>query len=368
MKEYFSPGRINIIGEHIDYNGGNVFPSAIDLGTKGFVELNNENIIRFNSKNIDVETTIEVDFTKPFEKTTTWADYMIGVLDVFRNHGYENKVGFNLVIDSNLPNGAGLSSSACIEVLMAVILNDLNNFNLTDEQISLYAQQAENDFVGVNCGIMDQFIIANGVKDCALLLNTSTLKFDAIKINLNDYKIVILNSNKRRGLVDSAYNERREQCNSAREIIKAIYNVADICNISTTQLEEIKDKMENDVYKRALHATSEQERVTNAINALNKNNIEEFANYITQSHYSMKDNFEASCEELDFIVEKSIELGAAGARMIGAGFGGCAIAIIKEENLENLRVNLPTIYNEKYDLVCDIYDVNIVDKCMRVGE
>lgn len=368
MKKYFSPGRINLIGEHIDYNGGNVFPCTIDLGIAGYVELNNSNFINLKSKNVNSGQTISVDFTKPYKKTKTWADYMIGVLSVLRNYNFENKIGFNLVVDSTLPHGAGLSSSACIEVLMCSILNDLNNFKLTDEQISLFAQEAENKFVGVNCGIMDQFIIANGKKDNALLLNTNTLNFDYIPINLGEYAILILNSNKKRGLVDSAYNTRREECQKAQQIINLNYNVKNTCDISSFQLKKIKDQFEENVYKRAYHAVSEQERVNESIVALKSNNIKLFADYITKAHYSLKDNFEVSCSELDYIVENALKLGAVGARMIGAGFGGCAIAIIEKSKIKEFKNNIAFSYKNKFNLDCDIYNVNIVDKCGLVSD
>lgn len=368
MKKYFSPGRINLIGEHIDYNGGNVFPCAIDLGVSAEVVLNSSNFIQFHSKGTYSDSTVKVDFTKPFEKQGMWTDYVVGVLDVLRKHGYENKVGFNLNLETTLPSGAGLSSSACIEVLMCVILNDLNNFNLTDEQIALFSQEAENNFVGVNCGIMDQFIIANGKKDHALLLNTDTLQFETSKINLGEYVIVILNSNKKRGLVESAYNERREQCATATNIISQNYGVKNACDISTAQLEKIKDQFDSVVYKRALHIVSEQERVTDAIVALSKNDIKQFANLITKTHYSLKDDFAVSCIELDYIVESALTNGAIGARMVGAGFGGCAIAIVEKDLLDTFKTNVKNSYSKEFDLECDIYDVNIVDKCMLVGE
>ncbi len=368
MKKYFSPGRINLIGEHIDYNGGNVFPCAIDLGITGVVTLNNSNTITMHSKNIANNSTVTINFEDEYIKTSTWADYLIGVLDVLRKSGYENKVGFNLEVDSNLPHGAGLSSSASIEVLMCVILNDLNNFNLSDEQIAVFAKDAENNFVGVNCGIMDQFIIANGIKDNALLLNTATLEFEPSKVNLNNNKIIIINSNKKRGLIDSAYNERRTECKTAEDIVKNNFKVNNLCDITVDQLESIKDQLDTNTYKRALHAVSEQERVKQAFDSLKQNKIEEFATCITKSHESMKNNFEASCDELDFIVETSLALNALGARMIGAGFGGCAIAIVDSEDLATFKQQLKTAYENKFPLTCDIYDVNIANKCMKLED
>ncbi len=368
MIKYFSPGRINLIGEHIDYNGGQVFPCAIDLGVSAEIKVNDSNIITFNSKDVDTDTVISVDYTLEFKKTLTWADYLIGVLDVFRKHGYENKVGFDLTISSTLPHGAGLSSSACIEVLMGTILNDLNDFKIDDTKIAVFAMEAENNFVGVNCGIMDQFIIANGKKDCALLLNTHTLEFDYHSVDMQNNSVLILNSNKKRGLVESAYNERRSQCSEALKIIQKHFNVENICDISSSMLDSIREDFDDVVYKRALHAVTEQERVKQAIVEINNKDIKAFANIITKTHYSLKDDFEVSCDELDYIVETSILEGALGARMVGAGFGGCAIAIVENSNIENFKQNLSKKYYEKYNLNCDIYDVNIVDKCKRQGE
>ncbi|MFV0499952.1 MAG: galactokinase [Bacilli bacterium] len=365
MKKYFSPGRINLIGEHIDYNGGNVFPCAIDLGVTGMLDVNNSNYIRLHSKNIN-SRVITIDYMKKFVKTNTWADYMIGVLDVFRKHGYENEIGFDLEIDSTLPQGTGLSSSACIEVLMAVILNDLNNFGLSDKDISVYAKEAENNFVGVNCGIMDQFIIANGKKNHALLLNTDTLKFSPIKLELNEHTILIINSNKKRGLVDSIYNIRREECQKATDIAIKEFGVSNLCDIDVNQLEKIKGQMNENVYKRAYHAVHEQQRVTLAIKALKENNIKLFSKYVTKAHYSMKDYFEASCNELDFLVETALKLGALGARMIGAGFGGCAIAIIKNEDVNDFKYKIKERYKKEFNLDCFVHDVRIVEKCQLV--
>ncbi len=367
IRKYFSPGRINLIGEHIDYNGGNVLPCAINLGINCTVKVNDSNIITMHSKTIDNDKVFEIDYTKELEKTNCWTDYMVGVIAVLNKQGFVNKVGFDLEVDSNLPHGSGLSSSASLEVLMCTILNDLNNFNLTDKQIAVFSMEAENSFVGVQCVIMDQFIIANAKKDKALLLNTSTLDYKEVDVNLGDYTILILNSNKKRGLVDSAYNKRIEECLTAKNIIISKYNVDNICDISLEQLEEIRNCFDSTVYKRAYHAVSEQHRVEKSVEALNNSDVVSFANCITESHISLRDNYEVSCAELDFLVDSALKYGALGSRMIGAGFGGCAIAIVKSSELNTFKLNVINDYQNKFELECNIYEIDFNEKCSLVG-
>lgn len=355
-RTYFSPGRINLIGEHIDYNGGNVLPVAINLGITGEVTLRDDHKIGLYSADFKDAGVIEIDLNAPLQKLDCWADYASGVLYAFAKKGLEVKQGFDLTISSTIPTASGLSSSAALEVLFAKIFSDLNNLDVSRVDMALLGQVAEVEFVGVNCGIMDQFIIANGLKNKALHLNTATLDFKAVDFDLQDYKIMILNTKVSRGLVDSKYNERRSECEEALAIAQKSFEIADLCELSIEQLESIQDQITPIVYKRAMHAVSEQHRVEKSIKALSEGNLELFFNCINACHQSLRDDYEVSSLELNTFVDLALKHGAVSARMVGAGFGGCAIAFVQEDLVDEFSAIVCKEYEEITNIKGEIYE------------
>ncbi len=352
-QEYFSPGRINLIGEHIDYNGGMVFPMAINLGTYGFLKMRNDRKVRLYSLNFEQVGILEFDIDNiKFDEKYDWANYVQGVIDVFQADGHNIEFGFDLLVNGTIPNGSGLSSSASLEVLIGKILIDNNNLSIDDVKLSLLAQKAENEFIGVNCGIMDQFIIANGTSDGALSINTDTLEFATVRFDLGSNKIIVLNSKKKRGLVDSAYNARRQSCERVYAKAYEKFGVKTLCELTIEQLNQLDVCAED--YKRAEHAIEEQQRVELSMQQLADGDIAGFGQTLYAGHASLKDKFEVSCEELDFIVDGCKNLGAVGARMTGAGFGGCCIAVVPEDKIDTLD-QLVTDYKAQFDLDLEYY-------------
>lgn len=345
---FHSPGRINLIGEHIDYNGGFVFPCALDFGTYALVKLRNDDKLNFASTNLDLKVTCNLKDLK-YDKKDDWANYPKGVIKIMMDQGY--KVGgMDLLVSGNIPNGAGLSSSASLEVLIGVVLNNLfNNGKIDRIDIVKIAQKAENQFVGVNCGIMDQFAVGMGKKDKAILLNCDTLKYDYANINLLDSVIVVMNTNKRRELSDSKYNERRSECEEALRILKNEKDINSLCELKPEEFEKIKLSIKNEkVRNRAEHAVYENERVLKAFEALNKGNLFEFGRLLIESHNSLKNLYEVTGKELDTIVEEALLTdGCDGARMTGAGFGGCAIALVKKEKVNKFIENVREKYTKR---------------------
>lgn len=364
-QEYFSPGRINLIGEHIDYNGGMVFPMAINLGTHGVLKMRDDKLVRLYSLNFEEVGIIEfnVDCIE-YDVKYNWANYVQGVIDVFIKAGYSIDRGFDLVINGTIPNGSGLSSSASLEVLIGKILIDNNSLDVDGTELALLAQKAENEFIGVNCGIMDQFIIANGTGEGALSINTDTLEYATVRFDLGDNVIVVLNSNKKRGLVDSAYNARRTSCENAAAIAKEKLGIDYLCKLTLDQLDSLD--LGDEDYKRARHAVEEQIRVEQSMQQLADGKITEFGQTLYDGHESLKTLFEVSCDELDFIVDGCKKLGAVGARMTGAGFGGCCIAVMAKDKVSTLD-SLVTDYNQRFGINLEYYTVVANDKTQRVN-
>ena len=348
---YFSPGRVNLIGEHTDYNGGNVFPCALSIGTYGLTTKRDDKKVRLYSNNFKDIGVIEFDLDQlKFEKEHDWANYPKGVIKTFKDHGFDISNGFNVLIYGNIPNGSGLSSSASLELLTSIILKD--TFNLEVDMVSMVkmSQEAENKFIGVNCGIMDQFAIGMGTKDCAILLDCNTLEYRYSKINMDGYKLVIGNTNKKRGLVDSKYNERRAECEEALRILKEYKNVSSLGELTEEDFESLKDKIENPIIrKRAKHAVLENIRTLKAVETLENNNIKTFGELMNQSHISLRDDYEVTGIELDTLVEAAWDQkdNVIGSRMTGAGFGGCTISIVKEDAIDEF-INYST---EKYEKI-----------------
>lgn len=345
---FLSPGRINIIGEHIDYNGGFVFPCALDFGTKGYVRKRTDNIVNLASTNFDLKVQIDINDIV-FKEEDDWANYPKGVLYNMIKDGY-NVGGMDLLISGSIPNGAGLSSSASLELLIAVIVNDLFNEGRIDRvDLVKLCQNAENEFVGVNCGIMDQFAIGMGKKNCAIMLDCDSLEYQYADMDLKDYSIVIMSTNKRRALNESKYNERRAECDEALNILKAYTSIDNLCQLSPVKFEKLSELLSKEnIRKRAAHAVYENQRVKDAFEALNCGDLNKLGKLLMESHKSLKDLYEVTGIELDTIVDEAIKTdGCIGARMTGAGFGGCAIAIVKTNLINVFTKNVGTAYTEK---------------------
>lgn len=366
---FFSPGRVNLIGEHTDYNGGHVFPCALSFGTYAIMAKRNDRKVRLYSMNFEDLGIIEFDLDNMvYDKAHDWANYPKGVIKTFENHGHKTEHGFDILFYGNIPNGAGLSSSASLEILMAVIINDLNNFDLDMISMVKMCQEAENKFIGVNCGIMDQFSIGMGTEGCAILLDCNTLEYRYSKINMDGYKIVIGNTNKKRGLADSKYNERRSECESALAQIQTVKNINSLGELTEEEFEEVKNVITDPIVrKRAKHAVYENQRTLKAVKALENNDLLLFGKLMSESHISLRDDYEVTGKELDTLVSLAWEMpGVIGARMTGAGFGGCTVSIVKEENVQYFIDTITEKYTEIIGYAPDFYVANISDGARKL--
>ena len=362
VRVFFSPGRVNLIGEHTDYNGGHVFPCALSFGTYGAISQRNDKIVRMYSENFEDKGIIsfEIDNLKN-EEEHDWANYPKGVIAVLRKHGYDVNQGFDMVVYGNIPNGAGLSSSASLELLMAVMMNDIHQFNIDRVELVKYCQEAENNFIGVNCGIMDQFSIGMGQDSSAILLDCNTLDYKYSTVDLKDEVIVIANTNKRRGLADSKYNERRSECEEALKELQTELKISTLGELTEDEFEKNKHLIKSDIRaKRAKHAVYENQRTLKAVKALEDNDIETFGKLMNQSHNSLRDDYEVTGKELDTLVDlASKHEGTVGARMTGAGFGGCTVSIVKRNNVDDFINNVGKQYKEIIGYDADFYVANI---------
>ena len=362
VRVFFSPGRVNLIGEHTDYNGGHVFPCALNFGTYGAIALRDDKVVRMYSENFDDKGIISFDIENlKNDKEHDWANYPKGVIDVLRKHGYDVNKGFDMFVYGNIPNGAGLSSSASLELLMAVMMNDIYDFNIYRVELVKYCQEAENDFIGVNCGIMDQFAIGMGKDSSAILLDCNTLEYKYSNVNLKDEVIVIANTNKRRGLADSKYNERRGECEEALKELQGELKINALGELTEDEFEKNKHLIKNDVRaKRAKHAVYENQRTLKAVKALENNDIDTFGKLMNESHNSLRDDYEVTGRELDTLVDlASKQEGTIGSRMTGAGFGGCIVSIVKKPMVEKFIENVGKEYKEKIGYDADFYVANI---------
>lgn len=364
IKAYFAPGRVNLIGEHTDYNGGHVFPCALTMGTYAVARKRDDNKLRLYSINFEklgiLESTIDELKYNPKEN---WINYPKSMIWAMKDEGFNIDKGFDIVYYGTIPNGSGLSSSASIEVLTGFVLKDLFNLDIDMIKIALLGQKAENKYVGVNCGIMDQFIIANGKKDCAVFLDTADLKYEYAPVVLTDAKIVIMNTNKKRGLGDSKYNERRAECEKALEELQQELNIKTLGELTEQEFEANKDLIKNENrQKRAKHAVYENQRTIKAVAALKEGNIDLLGKLMIASHNSLRDDYEVTGKELDTLVAESLKQeGVIGARMTGAGFGGCAVSIVKNDKVEDFIKNVGEAYKEKIGYDADFYVVEIGD-------
>ena len=363
-KAFFAPGRVNMIGEHTDYNGGHVFPAALTIGTYGVARKRNDNKLRFYSMNFDKLGIIEssLDDLKP-AKEAGWTNYPKGVMWAFGERGMKMDSGLDLLLSGNIPNGSGLSSSASVEVLTGFILRDFFGFDVTNQDLALIGQFSENNFNGVNCGIMDQFSIAMGKKDHAIFLDTADLSFTYAPIKLENAKIVISSSNKKRGLGDSKYNERRSECETALAELQKVVDIKALGELTEEQFEAHKDAIKDPVrVKRAKHAVYENQRTVKAVEALQNNEIELFGKLMNASHVSLRDDYEVTGIELDTLVEEAWKIdGVIGSRMTGAGFGGCTVSIVKEDAIDTFIENVGKAYKEKIGYAADFYVVDLGD-------
>ena len=361
---YFAPGRVNMIGEHTDYNGGHVFPCALTIGTYGVARKRADRKLRFFSMNIDKRGVIEssLDDLKPY-KEAGWTNYPKGVIWAFGEKGMEVECGMDLVLFGNIPNGSGLSSSASVEVLTGFILRDLFGFEVSNQELALIGQFSENQYNGVNCGIMDQFSIAMGKKGHAVFLDTATLEYKYAPIELENAKIVIASSNKKRGLGDSKYNERRSECETALAEIQAVKDIKTLGELTEASFEEVKESIKSQVcIKRAKHAVYENQRTIKAVEALQKNDVALFGELMNASHVSLRDDYEVTGIELDTLVEEAWKIeGVIGSRMTGAGFGGCTVSIVKDEAVDTFIEHVGKAYKKRIGYEADFYVVEIGD-------
>ncbi len=369
-RAYFSPGRVNLIGEHTDYNGGHVFPCAISLGTYALVADRADNKTRIYSMNLADKGVIEFAMSGlSYDKEKNWANYPMGVVKVFEDAGHKASHGFDILVYGTLPNGSGLSSSASIEVLTALILNDAFGFGLDMVEMVKLSQKAENTFVGVNCGIMDQFAVGMGKKDCAILLDCNTLSYRYSKIALEGASIVISNTNKPHSLASSAYNVRRAQCehalNELKEVKPELNALGELSNEAFNQLAgAISEPLER---QRARHAVLENNRTLEAVEALEADDVVKFGKLMNESHYSLRDDYDVTGKELDTLAELAWQIdGVIGSRMTGAGFGGCTVSLVKNEAIEAFKEKVGKAYTEKIGYAPSFYVANIADGTHRI--
>lgn len=365
IKGYFAPGRVNLIGEHTDYNGGHVFPCALTIGTYMLARKREDDKLRFYSMNFEKIGVIEssLDDFRPLQDKE-WPAYPKGVMWAFRKKGYEVNRGFDILLYGNIPNGSGLSSSASVEVVTGYMLRDMFGYEeITNIDLALYGQYSENNYNGVNCGIMDQFAIAMGKAEQAIFLDTNTLKYEYAPVKLNGAKIVLASSNKKRGLGDSKYNERRSQCESALADIQKVRDIKNLGQLTGEEFKSLKDAVTDPVWaKRAKHAVYENERTVEAVKLLLNNEIDAFGKLMNASHVSLRDDYEVTGIELDTLVEEAWKCeGVIGSRMTGAGFGGCTVSIVKAEYVDAFIKNVGDAYKEKIGYSADFYVVDIGD-------
>lgn len=368
-RAFFAPGRVNLIGEHTDYNGGHVFPCALTIGTYAVARKREDRKLRFYSMNFDRLGIIEssLDDLKP-HKEAGWTNYPKGVMWAFEERGMKIPCGLDILLNGNIPNGSGLSSSASVEVVTGYILKSLFGFDVTNQDLALIGQYSENNFNGVNCGIMDQFAIAMGKKDHAIFLDTSDLSYEYAPIKLEGAKIVISCSNKKRGLGSSKYNERRAECEAALKDLQAGAGIETLGDLNEEEFEQMKMSIKDmDGRRRAKHAVYENQRTIKAVEALKKNDITLFGKLMNESHVSLRDDYEVTGDELDALVDAAWKVdGVIGSRMTGAGFGGCTVSIVKDEAVDTFIEQVGAEYKEKIGYAADFYVVDIGDGPMTL--
>ncbi|MEQ8154315.1 MAG: galactokinase [Clostridiaceae bacterium] len=366
---FFAPGRINLIGEHTDYNGGHVFPCSITIGTYALASFNNSGKCSLYSMNFKEIGTIEIDLDNlDYNKEDNWTNYVKGMIKHLKEAGHKINKGMDILFYGEIPNGSGLSSSASLELVSGVLLKGMFDLDIDMIGIIKTGKAVENNYIGVNSGIMDQFSIGMGRKDSAILLDCNTLKYSYAPIRLDDYNIIIMNTNKRRELADSKYNERRSECEKALSLLQAEVNVSSLGELDIETFEKHKHLLQDEtLVKRARHAVYENVRTLNALEELNNGNIEALGKLINESHISLKNDYEVTGKELDTLVEAAWKQeGTLGARMTGAGFGGCAIAIVRKDATDSFIKNVSDIYLNEIGYKADFYIASIGDGAREV--
>ena len=364
VKVFFAPGRVNLIGEHTDYNGGHVFPCALTIGTYACARVREDKKLRFYSMNFEHLGVIESDLEdlKP-EKEAGWTNYPKGVMWAFGDRGFQIPSGMDILLSGNIPNGSGLSSSASVEVVTGAILREFFGFEVSNQDLALIGQFSENKFNGVNCGIMDQFAIAMGKKDHAIFLDTADLSYTYAPVKLKGAKIVIACSNKKRGLGDSKYNERRSECETALSELQKVVDIKSLGELTQEQFEQYKSAIKDTTrVKRAKHAVYENQRTLQAVAALQADDIDLFGQLMNASHVSLRDDYEVTGAELDTLVEEAWKVeGVIGSRMTGAGFGGCTVSIVKDEAIDRFIDQVGRAYKSRIGYAADFYVVEVGD-------
>ena len=359
---YFAPGRVNLIGEHTDYNGGHVFPCALTIGTFMTAKKRADKKLRFYSMNFDANGVIEssIEGLTP-EEAAGWTNYPKGVMWAFAGRGFQMDCGLDILIYGNIPAGSGLSSSASLEVVTGYMLRDLYGFDVTNTEIALIGQYSENNFNGMNCGIMDQFASAMGKKDNAIFLNTADLSYEYAPIVLEGAKLLVTNSNVKHKLVDSKYNERRSECETALKELQEVVGINGLGDLTEEQFETYQSAIKDEVRrKRAKHAVYENQRTIQAVAALKNKDIEQFGKLMNASHVSLRDDYEVSCEEIDVLVEEAWKIdGVIGSRITGGGFGGCTVSIVKDEAVDTFRNQVGAAYEARTGKKADFYIMDI---------
>ncbi|NLW21891.1 MAG: galactokinase [Tissierellia bacterium] len=360
-QHFFCPGRVNLIGGHIDYNGGRVFPCALEFGIYGAGKLIGEEKLILRSINMNSDIQVDLDDLE-YNANHGWANYPKGIAKEFMDRGYQLK-GMEIVYYGNIPVGAGLSSSAAIEILTCIIIDSLCNLGLDKLEWVKLSQKVENQYIGVNCGIMDQFAVCMGKKDHAILLDCDTLEYKYSQLKMDKHSLVIINSNKKRELASSKYNERRTECQEGLNIIQKYKDINNLCELNILELEKYIDRIEKEnVRKRVIHAVTENERVINSIKALEKGDLYLFGKLMNESHDSLRDYYEVTGYELDTLVEEARKCeGVLGSRMTGGGFGGCTITLIERDKIQDFEKRVKEKYREKTGLNADFYYSTIGD-------
>jgi len=367
---YFTPGRVNLIGEHTDYNGGHVFPCALTLGTYGVARKRNDRLMHFYSLNVDSVGVIEISLDDLNHRNShSWANYPLGVVWAFKEKGHALDCGFDMVIWGDIPNGSGLSSSASVEVLTGLILTDLFAIaDLSMIDLARIGQYAENNFCGINCGIMDQFAVAMGKKDHAIFLDTADLSYEYVPIQLTDAKIIITNSKVKHSLVDSAYNQRRQECTDACIALQKELNITALGQLDEKTFDAHKELIGDAIKeKRAKHAVYENQRTIQAVKALNAGDINKFGALMNQSHISLRDDYGVSCEEIDVLVDLAWSIpGVIGSRITGGGFGGCTVSIVTNSAVDTFIDTVGKGYLKKVGHAAEFYTVDIGDGARKL--
>lgn len=364
VRVFFAPGRVNLIGEHTDYNGGHVFPCALTIGTFAAVRKREDRKLRLYSMNFESLGVIETSLDDMNPKgDDNWTAYPKGVVWAFGEKGYKIEKGFDMVLFGNIPNGSGLSSSASLEVLTGVVLRELFEIDIDNVNIALIGQYSENNYNGMNCGIMDQFASAMGKKDNAIFLDTATLKYEYAPVVLENASIVVTNSKVKHSLVNSEYNTRRSECEKALAELKTVTDIATLGDLSEEDFEKYKSAITDPVcVKRAKHAVYENQRTIKAIEALKAGEIDEFGKLMIASHVSLRDDYAVSCDEIDVLVDEALKVpGVIGSRITGGGFGGCTVSIVKNDAIDEFKQKVGSEYTNKTGIEAEFYVVSVGD-------